>query len=158
MRSDQSARDDIYGLLLEYGFRMDQGDLAGFAQLFRHGSWVGIEGSDAVLAWLAKHVVLHKGKTHTRHLLSNWRINIDESGTAASAKSYITLFHQRPGSPSIDIISGGLYRDRFECLQGEWVFRTRNIELQLNGDTSGHLNIPAADWAALRRNLGIGPD
>lgn len=97
-----------------------------------------MEGAETILAWLNENIIPYDGKTCTRHLVSNYRIGIEAGGRTATAKSYVTLFHQIPGE-DIKAMSGGLYRDRFEIVDGAWAFRERRIELQLLGDLSKHV-------------------
>jgi hypothetical protein len=140
----QESKEAIARLMNEYCYRIDAGDLEGFAALFENGSF-GIlgdpAGSDigkaAVLETL-QNVILYDGKPRTKHVMSNVQIDVDESGNEASAQCYIIVFQAVPPDFPMQPIFGGHYRDRFVKRAEGWQFAQREISPDLLGDLSRH--------------------
>lgn len=137
------ARNAIRRLMNEYCYSVDRGDLDGFAALFENGTLeiVGdpggpMHGRQAVRAML-DNVTLYDGITHTKHVMSNVQIEVDESGRSATAQCYITLFQALPDFP-LQAIFIGHYRDTFERVDDKWRFSSRSISPDLIGDLSRH--------------------
>ena len=81
------SKDAILNLMNEYCFSVDRGDLDGFAKLFETGSFEidgdpngALVGTKAVRGML-DNVTLYDGQTHTKHVMSNVQIKIDDTGT-----------------------------------------------------------------------------
>lgn len=136
--------DEIQRLMAEYCYRIDDGDLSGFANLFKHGSWTvlgdpagGDTGAEEVLSTL-QNIILYDGKPNTKHVMSNVRIDVDAGGQTATAISYITVFQAVPPEFPLQPIFLGRYDDRFEKIDGEWCFRARDISPDLPGDLGHH--------------------
>jgi hypothetical protein len=137
-------KEAILRLMNEYCYRIDQGDLAGFASLFEHASF-GIIGDpkgpdigrDALLKTL-QNVILYDGKPQTKHVMSNVQIDLGESGTTATAQCYMIVFQALPPDFPMQAIFGGHYRDRFEKTGSGWQFASREISPDLLGDLSRH--------------------
>ena len=145
----EQARLAIQSLMNRYCFAIDAGDLEAFCALFAQGSLeiVGdpagaFRGREGVMA-MVRNVSLYDGKPHTKHVLSNVQIDVDETAGTALAESYVTVFQALPGFP-LQAIFIGHYRDAFERTGGEWRFRERRIHPDLVGDLSRH----RADMAA----------
>lgn len=137
-------RDEILRLMNAYCYRIDAGDLPGFAALFERGTWRvlgdphgGDSGAAAVLSTL-RHVILYDGRPLTKHVMSNVEIDIEPSGLAARAQCYIVVFQAVPPDFPLQPIFAGHYRDRFEKAGGAWRFAERNISPDLVGDLSRH--------------------
>jgi len=138
-----SARE-IENLVYTYAERIDAGDLAGVAELFRHGR---IEAAPGVIVEGAEKVRrLYEGSTRlyddgtprSRHVTTNVIIEVDDdAGTAAARASYV-VFQQTDELPLQPIIAGR-YRDTFHRVDGEWCFDTRQMFVDLTGDLSRHL-------------------
>ena len=123
--------------------RFDAGDPEGVAGLFAEATYGGEggpvrEGSEAVLAALRGAVVLHDGLPHTKHVVTNVTVDLDEAAGTAAARSYFTVLQARPDLPLQPIIAGR-YHDRFERVDGRWRFADRQIIPDLIGDLSRHL-------------------
>ena len=138
------AKAEILRLMNEYCYRIDAGDKAGFARLFEHGTFVlrgdsgeGDSGIAAILEML-ENVILYDGKTHTKHIMSNIQIDVDESGEKASAQSYITVFQAAPPDFPLQAIFIGHYYDSFNKVSSGWRFTRREISPDLLGDLSFH--------------------
>lgn len=85
------SRQAIQRLMNEYCYPIDAGDLEGFASLFEHSTFriIGdpagaLSGAPAVLE-MRQNVTLYDGKTHTRHVMSNVQIDVDEENDSATA-------------------------------------------------------------------------
>ncbi len=138
------ARTEILRLMNEYCYRVDRGDLEGFAALFDNGSFgiIGdpagpLVGRKAVLKML-QNVTLYDGKPHTMHVMSNVQIDIAASGTEAKAESYMIVFQALPPDFPMQAIFGGHYYDRFVKKGSDWMFASREISADLIGDLSRH--------------------
>jgi len=138
------AYNEILRLMNEYCFRIDTGDLEGFAELFEHGTWHvlgdptgGDKGKQAVLNTL-RVITLYDGKPRTKHIMTNVQIDIDESNNQAIAQSYITVLQNVPPDFPLQPIFAGHYYDTFERTNGVWRFLIRKISPDLIGDLSRH--------------------
>ncbi len=138
------SREEVLRLMNEYCYRIDAGDLEGFANLFAHGSFhvlgdpSGADvGSAAVLETL-QNVIIYDGKPHTKHVMSNVQIDIGEAGDQASAQCYITVLQALPPDFPLQPIFAGHYHDRFEKTDTGWRFVSREISPDLIGDLSRH--------------------
>lgn len=137
------AQESIARLLNEYCYRIDRGDLDGFAALFEHATFSIIGdpsgpklGKSGVLDML-QNVTLYDGKPHTKHVLSNVQIDVADSGKEARSQSYIIVFQALPDFP-MQPIFGGHYFDQFEKKDGDWHFVSRAISPDLIGDLRRH--------------------
>jgi hypothetical protein len=128
----------------EYCYRIDAGDLEGFAALFEHGSFgilgdpAGPDVGKAAVLETLQNVILYDGKPRTKHVMSNVQIDVDGSGNEASAQCYITVFQAVPRDFPMQPIFGGHYRDRFVKGADGWQFAQREISPDLVGDLSRH--------------------
>ncbi|MFD0849013.1 nuclear transport factor 2 family protein [Sphingosinicella xenopeptidilytica] len=138
--SDERA---ITNLMARYAFLIDDGDYAGAGQLFSHGELTlndnpPASGADAVEAFLIRALKTYDdGTPRTRHVTSNIILEIEEPPRGASACSYVTTFQATEGFP-LQPIACGRYNDRFEKVDGRWLFRSRQIVTGLVGDLKHH--------------------
>jgi len=138
----------IENLLYLYAERIDAGDLEGVADLFTHGRIHAspgaspvrtFEGRDAVLTLYRASTRLYEdGTPRTKHVTTNAFIEIEPSGTRASARSGFTVFQQVGDTPLQPILCGR-YADTFHSIDGHWRFDTRLMQIDLVGDLSRHL-------------------
>jgi 3-phenylpropionate/cinnamic acid dioxygenase small subunit len=141
-----SSAVEICNLLYRYAERMDAGDFAGAADLFRHARiHLGDGGSvdaDGVLAIWEENVVRYEcGTPRTKHVTTNPIVEVDEAAGTATVRSYYTVFQQVGDTPLQPIIAGR-YHDRFERVDGEWRFTDRDYSMtDLIGDLSRHLRM-----------------
>jgi hypothetical protein len=141
--SERSSHEQIEHLMCEYSERVDTGDLEGVADLLEEAGF-GTEsdpllrGRDLILKVYRKTVRIYEnGTPHTKHLLTNVDIEVDEDAGTASARSYWTVLQAVSGR--IFPILSGRYRDRFERRDGKWIFTERRIISDLFGDMSNHM-------------------
>jgi SnoaL-like domain len=138
------AREDILRLMNEYCYRIDLGDLEGFAALFGNGSlavtgdpngpYIGRQG----VMKLAENVILYESKPQTKHVMTNVQIDVADSGTEAAAQCYVIVFQALPPEFPMQAIFGGHYHDRFVKREQVWSFASREISPDLLGDLSRH--------------------
>lgn len=136
----------IENLIYTYAERIDAGDLAGVAELFRdaeivspaHGSRSA--GYDEVLALYRASCRLYEdtGTPKTRHTTTNVIIEIAPSGNEAGARASYTVFQATDQLPLQPIIVGR-YADRFRRTGDGWQFARREMYVDLVGDLSAHL-------------------
>ena len=138
------AYTDILHLMNEYCYRIDGGDIEGFAELFEHASFgiLGdpdgpVSGKDEVLDYLSR-VIMYEGKPNTKHTMTNVQIDVDESGNTATAQSYVTVFQALAPDFPLQAIFIGHYHDVFTKAAAVWGFQSRIISPDLTGDLSRH--------------------
>jgi len=140
MDDDRAA---IAALVFGYAERLDAGDFAGVAALFADAVFGAPDGPQrrgaaAVRAVLDEKVKRHPdGTPRTKHVTTNLVIEI--AGTAATARSYFTVF-QATADIRLQPIVAGRYHDRFVCDGGAWRFAERVVFIDLVGDVSDHLH------------------
>ena len=139
-----SAKDSILELMNEYCYRIDRGDLQGFADLFSQGTWLvqgdptgGDTGSAAVMETL-KNIILYEGKPNTKHVMSKIQVEVAPDGKTATAQCYITVNQAVPPNFALQPIFIGHYHDSFTCTDGVWHFTLRDIQPDLAGDLGHH--------------------
>jgi len=115
------ARRNILKLMNEYCYRIDAGDLDGFAAMFEKGNFE-IIGDPS-------------GPPHSKHVMSN--VQIDVNGDSATAQSYVTVMQALPDFP-MQAIFIGHYFDEFRKGDDGWYFTSRRISPDLIGDLSRH--------------------
>ena len=129
-----TARIHRYCELFDSG-RMDE-----FAAQFEHGRWHRAEpGAAATRQWIADHVILHDGVPATQHCTSNLVVDVADDGQTATASAYVTVFQRVSGVLPLQPIFGGLYRDRFQQVDGDWQWLERSVHQLVRGDTSQHV-------------------
>lgn len=134
----------IENLIYRYAELIDQGDLHGVAELFRHGAIVSpvhdtrCAGYDEVLRMYEHSCRLHEpsGTPLTRHVTTN--VIVEAGDEQASARSYYTVLQATDKLPLQPIIAGH-YHDTFHRVDGQWRFETREMYVDLIGDCSQHL-------------------
>jgi len=137
---------EIENLIYTYAELVDAGDLEGMAGLFSHAELFGSDGkavargSEEFFAVQRQAIKIYEetGTPLTKHVTTNVIIEVDESASAATARSYFTVFQSAEGV-SLQPIIAGRYKDGFECVGGKWRFRRRQVIPELFGDLSKHL-------------------
>lgn len=138
-----SARQ-IENLVYTYAERIDAGDLAGVAELFRHGRieaapGVMVEGAEKVRRLYEGSTRLYDdGTPRSRHVTTNVIIEVDDDAGTATARASYVVFQQTEELPLQPVIAGR-YRDTFHRVDGQWWFDTRQMFVDLTGDLSRHL-------------------
>ena len=141
------AHLQIQNLLGMYAERIDAADFAAVAELFAHAVITseglpretrGAQEAEALYRNSAR-VYADDGTLHTKHVITNLIIEVDEEAGTASCRSYVTVFQQTPDLP-LQPIYQGRYHDRFECIDGQWRFTRRHMFNDRLGDLRHHLN------------------
>ncbi len=136
----------VTNLLYLYAERMDAGDFAGAAELFRHarillGNGVVASADDVLKIWEDNVIRYDDGTPRTKHVTTNALVEVDDAAGTATSRSYYTVFQQIVGGPLQPIVAGR-YHDRFERVDGAWRFVERDYSLMdLLGDLSHHLRM-----------------
>ncbi len=139
-----NAKAAILKLMNQYTYLIDSGDTEGFAGLFEHASFHvlgdpgGVLNGKEEVRGLLKNVTMYDGIPHTKHVMTNVQIDVDDSGNSATAQSYVTVFQALPPDFPLQAIFIGHYHDVFERNGGQWRFHSREISPDLIGDLSRH--------------------
>jgi ketosteroid isomerase-like protein len=144
-----SSHRAIENLIAAYAELVDDGDFAGVGHLLADATFIGrnmpITGRDAIEAMFRDSMIVYEdGTPHTKHLVTNVIVEVDEEAGTAAARSYVTALQALPDLPLQPIVSGR-YHDRFERCDGRWRFVERRVHIDLVGDVSCHLRRTAAE-------------
>jgi len=138
---------EISNLMYRYNELIDGGDLEGASTLFRYAKLKlvtsdELQNDQAFLDMLRKVIWIYAdGTPKTKHIVTNPIIEIDEEKGSATARSQYTVFQATDGFP-FQVVAGGRYDDRFECVDGRWRFSYRDFTLfDFQGDISAHLRL-----------------
>jgi 3-phenylpropionate/cinnamic acid dioxygenase small subunit len=142
------VRSAIERIVYGYAERVDAGDFAGVAALFRDATYKGggpddpgVVGTEAVLAIQEQMIRRYAdGTPRTKHVTTNLVIDADDAAGTATARSYFTVLQQVESHP-LEIVIAGRYHDRFARRDGTWVLTERVILCDLIGDLSRHLTV-----------------
>lgn len=136
----------ITNLLYTYGELMDAGDFDGAAELLgdatvRLAGGREITGREMRGLWQQMIVLDADGQPHTKHVITNPILDIDDGAGHAACRSYYTVLQGMAGFP-LQIIAAGRYHDRFVRHGNQWTFAFRDYSLfDLKGDLSHHLRM-----------------
>jgi len=139
-----NAEREIEKIIYGYADALDTGDFDRLGQYFRRGQVrvngleAVYEGTDGVLGMFRQFTRFYDGIPSTKHVTTNLRIEVDDSGESATAKSYFTVLQARPELP-LQIVIAGRYADAFERIEGTWYLTDRLEYCDLMGDLSAHL-------------------
>jgi 3-phenylpropionate/cinnamic acid dioxygenase small subunit len=131
------SRGEIQNLMARYCRTYDDGDLEGYAELFRRGTISGMSTPEEIVAFHREGIYSYDGQPRTRHVITNVAIDVDEDAGTATGSSYVTVYQALPDFPLQPILIGS-YIDRFQRIDGTWYFANRRFEDHLWGDTSHH--------------------
>jgi hypothetical protein len=139
-----SSARAIENLVYAYAERMDDGDLQGIGELFRHGvlrpaPGIELTGVDEVRGLYEGTTRLYEdGTPRSHHVTTNVAVEVDEHTGTGSARSYFTVL-QQTDALALQPIIAGRYHDTFHRLEGVWWFASREMVVTLKGDLSQHL-------------------
>jgi ketosteroid isomerase-like protein len=147
-----SSYREILNLVYRYPELIDAGDFEGVGDLFAEAAIVfeaGVGGEHVTMELRGKREVQRSfesttrrfpddGTPHTRHLVSNPIVEIDEEAGTATCRSYITVLQRTDDFP-LQPVWSNRYEDRFGRTDGRWHFVHRRGFAHLPGDTSQHL-------------------
>jgi hypothetical protein len=140
-----NAEHEIQKIVYGYADAVDTGNFERLGEYFARGQVRvdGVEavyvGTEGVLGMFHEFTRFYDdGTPSTKHVTTNLRIEVDESGQSASAKSYFTVLQARPELP-LQIVIAGRYDDKFELVDGKWYLTDRFEYCDLVGDLSQHI-------------------
>ena len=141
---------EILNLIYRYPELIDAGDFAGIGELFKDATLI-FEGPDGTVASVAKGAAEVQatfeqttrrypddGTPHTRHVITNPIVEIDEAAGSAVCRYYITVF-QRTDEFPLAPVWANRYEDQVKRVFGAWRLERRRGFAHLPGDTSHHL-------------------
>jgi hypothetical protein len=141
---------EILNIVYRYPELIDAGDFSGVGELLSDatlvfqaadGSTIGeAVGPDAITASFdTVRVYADDGTPHTRHVITNPIVSIDDESGTATCRYYITVFQRTDDFP-LQPVWANRYEDRFERRDGQWRIVRRRGFSHLPGDTSHHLS------------------
>lgn len=144
-----SSYIEILNLVHRYPELIDSGDFAGVGRYFEQatlvfelpdGTTTELVGSAAVQASFEENTrrFPDNGTPHTRHVISNPIVEIDEPASTATCRYYITVFQRTDDFP-LQPVWANRYEDHLERVDGVWRLVRRRGFGHLPGDTSRHL-------------------
>ena len=150
MTDSQHARVDssvaIANLIAEYARCVDSGDFDALGKLLADCHLISralgeCRGGAAEIAdRYRKTIRIYPDGTHrTRHITTNFHLEIDEIHGFAGSRSYFTVLQQTQRDSDIRIICAGEYADRFRRTETAWKFVERSIQLHLLGNLDEHV-------------------
>jgi hypothetical protein len=153
LRAELDALRDaaaVEQLVFEYYLCDDTPDFARQADMFvsPHGAFrayaagtliAEATGRDAIHELLNRAVIFDDGTPRVHHVVSNMKVDIEESGASASARYYVTVLQAAPDFP-LQPIGCAVFHDRFEKVNDTWYFTEHSVETQLIGDMRYHVD------------------
>ena len=139
-----SSHFAVLNLLYTYAERIDAGDFAGAAALFRHARVHSAHGELGELEirqlWKGLVIRYDDGTPRTKHVITNPIVEVDEAAGTATARSYYTVVQLFPEG-RLEPVACGRYHDAFERVDGQWRFSARDYSLlDLPGNLTHHLD------------------
>lgn len=141
---------EILNLIYRYPELIDGGDFAGVGELFRDATLV-FEGADGtqiseavgsaeVQASFEQNTRRYPddGTPHTRHVITNPIVEIDEAAGTATCRYYITVFQRTDAFP-LQPVWANRYEDHLRRVGGVWRIERRRGFSHMPGDVSAHL-------------------
>lgn len=135
----------ILNLVYRYPELIDSGDFEGIGRLFADGAIYTGDGASCVGAAAIQEMYerntrryADNGTPHTRHVISNPIVEIDESAGTAVCRSYVVVFQQVEGF-ALQPVWTNRYEDRFRLVDGSWRFESKTMSDHMPGDVSRHL-------------------
>jgi len=138
-----SSETKVLNLLYSYAEKIDSGDFAGTAALFRHARVHSAHGeldeAGMCALWTGLVRRYEDGTPRTKHVITNPIVEVDEEAGTATVRSYYTVIQLFPDG-HLEPVACGRYHDAFERVAGHWRFSARDYSLlDLPGDLSHHL-------------------
>src|SRR5688572_30499489 len=118
----------VLNLVYRYPELIDGGDFAGIGELFADayidtGDGSYCTGAAAIQEMYERNTRRYPddGTPHTRHVITNPIVEIDEAAGRAVCRSYVVVF-QRLNDFALQPVWTNRYEDRFRLLDGQWRF------------------------------------
>lgn len=140
---------EILNIVHSYPELIDSGDFAALGRWFgdatltfetRRGATTEIAGAEAIQAMFERttHRYADDGTPHTRHVVTNPIVEIDDARVSATCRYYVTVL-QRTADFPLQPVWANRYEDTFRHVDGSWRLVRRRGYDHLPGDTSQHL-------------------
>jgi 3-phenylpropionate/cinnamic acid dioxygenase small subunit len=138
--ANHEAERQIRRTLNSYCERIDSADFDGFARLFERGLWFMVDtpGVEPVLSWLEANIVLHDGKTHTRHEISNLDVEVTNDGHTAEFRCYVAIWQDLPASRP-ELMVHARFAGTFRLVDDQWWWSSHTMTPDFVGDLSQHI-------------------
>jgi len=144
-----SSYVEILNLVYQYPELIDSGDFEAVGRYFGDATLVfelpdgtrsELVGSAAVQANFEENTQRFPddGTPHTRHVITNPIVEIDEAAATATCRFYITVFQRTDDFP-LQPVWANRYEDRLRRVDGVWRLVHRRGFAHLPGDVSQHL-------------------
>ena len=135
----------VLNLVYRYPELIDSGDFEGIGQLFADatidaGDGKPYAGAAAIQEMYERNTrrFADTGTPHTRHVISNPIVEIDEASGTAVCRSYVVVFQQVDDFP-LQPVWTNRYEDRFRLVDDAWRFESKTMSGHMPGDVSRHL-------------------
>jgi 3-phenylpropionate/cinnamic acid dioxygenase small subunit len=136
-----SSREAIKTLILTYAELVDAGDFDGLGALLSQATFTGattVTGQEAITQNFHNTVIRYPdGTPRTRHVVTNFLIEVDEERGTATSRSTFTAHQSLPDFP-LQPIAIGHYNDTFTRTT-TWHFTTRHVTVDLPGTLTHHI-------------------
>jgi hypothetical protein len=136
----------VTDLLYRYAELIDAGDFDGVGQLLGRSTFAGTRspktsGATAISKLFAATTRRYPetGTPRTRHLVLNAIVEVKADRTTATARSTFCVI-QAADAVALQPIVVGRYYDTFGRDGDGWFFTAREVDVEMVGDVSGHLN------------------
>lgn len=141
MAASHDAEREVRAVLHRYCEAMDDADFDAFAALFAHGRWFMVDepGSAPVREWLDRNIVLHDGRTLTRHEIVNLTVQAEEGSDEAGFRCYATIWQDLPGTVP-HLLAHVRFSGSFHLLDGTWWWRDHEMTATYTADLSSHID------------------
>ena len=133
-------------LVYSYAERIDAGDFAGVAELFEHATLTfegfgdAVSGRDAIEALYTRSTRRYEdGSPKTKHVMTNVIVDVAESGSDASSRSYFTVLQAVPGALALQPVIAGRYRHGYKLIDEHWRVTSMHVMIDLVGDLGHHM-------------------
>ena len=138
-----SPEQQIKNLIYRYAELIDEGNLAGVAQLLGRARFLGPDGVEqasgpaAIEALYRSFTRLYDDGTPLSHHVTT-NVIIEVEGDTAAARSYFTVLQATSELP-LQPIMAGRYIDTFARDEQGWYFSSRQMMPRLAGNLTAHL-------------------
>jgi 3-phenylpropionate/cinnamic acid dioxygenase small subunit len=136
---DRQIANLVYGL----AEAIDDGDHDRIEQLFGAATFRLADreprvGGAAFRRTIERSAIHYDGRPRTLHLVTNLQIEVDEAGTRARSRSYVTVFQCLADFPLQPVLAGRYYDEFTKDEAGTWSWLSRDMRMDHLGDTSRH--------------------
>ncbi|HWD55984.1 MAG TPA: nuclear transport factor 2 family protein [Acidimicrobiales bacterium] len=133
-------------LIYTYAERIDEGDFARVAELFEHATLTfegfgdAVTGREAIEKLYTRSTRRYEdGTPHTKHVMTNVLVDVDDDGQSAASRSYFTVLQAVPGELALQPVIAGRYRHTYRRVDTHWRVETMHVMIDLVGDLGHHM-------------------